>query len=165
MTVSIIAAMDRNRLIGKGSGLPWRLPADLRHFKQRTMGHHLIMGRKTYDTLGGKPLPGRSIVVVTRRDDFESDFARSAPNLADAIEMCGDDPEIFIAGGAEIYRLALDVADRMILTHIDAELEGDTWFPLWDESQWRLVSREDHDPDEKNPWPWAFAVYERRLRD
>lgn len=161
MTISIIAAMDRNRLIGKGSGLPWRLPADLRHFKQRTMGHHLIMGRKTYDTLGGVPLPGRPIVVVTRQEGFRSDFARAATSLADAVAMCEGDDEIFVAGGAEIYKLALDVADRMILTHIDAVFEGDTWFPEWDRSSWRLVSREEHDPDEKNSWPWTFSVYER----
>lgn len=159
-TISIIAAMDRNRLIGRDGDLPWRLPADFRHFKATTMGHHLIMGRRTFESMPGI-LAGRTIVVVTRQNDYGAEGALVASSIDDALEMSRGDDEIFIAGGALIYRQALAIVDRMYLTFIDAAFEGDTWFPEWDASLWKEVSRVDHEPDEKNRWPYAFVVLER----
>ncbi len=160
MIVSLIAAMDRNRLIGQGAGLPWKLSADLRYFKKTTMGHHLILGRKTFETLKG-PLPGRDIIVVTRQSGYRSDFAKTVSTIEDALALCEGDEEPFIAGGAEIYRMALPLTHRMYLTHIEARFEGDTWFPKWNEEEWNVISRDKHEPDEKNQWKFSFVVYER----
>ena len=160
MIVSLIAAMDRNRLIGREGGLPWKLPADLKHFKQTTMGHHLILGRKTYESLAG-PLPGREIIVVTRRDGYDASFGRVVGSIDEALDLCQGDDQPFIAGGAEIYRLALPITHRMHLTHVEATFEGDTWFPEWSTDDWDVVTREKHEPDEKNSWPWSFVIYER----
>lgn len=160
MKLTIIAAMDPNRLIGRGHGLPWRLPADLKHFKTQTMGHSMIMGRRTWETLAGS-LAGRTNVVVTHQPDYRAENAKVAQSLEEALNLVSEEDEVFIAGGAEIYRQMLDRSDRMVLTLIHHAFEGDTWFPEWDPALWRLVSREDHEPDEKNQWPWSFLVYER----
>ncbi len=159
--ISLIAAMDENRLIGRDRGMPWRLPADLRHFKRLTMGHHVIMGRKTYETLPG-PLPGREIIVVTRSSDYLPEHGRAAHTIEEALAMSAEDDERFVAGGAEIYRHTLPLAGRLYLTEIHAAFQGDTWFPDCDLSGWNLVSREDHEPDEKNRWAYSFLLYERR---
>jgi dihydrofolate reductase len=161
--ISIIAAIASNGVIGRAGGLPWHMPTDLKRFKRVTMGHHLLVGRKTWDEVG-KPLPGRTLVVITRDRKFRLDGAIVTHSLEDALQATGNDGEVFIAGGGEIYRQALPVAQRMYLTLIHAEVDGDTLFPEFDEDEWEIVEREDHDADEKNEYPFSFVVYER-VRD
>ena len=160
--VSLIVAMSANRVIGRDGDLPWHLPADLRHFKKTTMGHHLIIGRATWDELG-RPLPGRTMVVVTRKRDFSADGVLVAHSLAGALSQVRDDQEPFIGGGAEIYRRALDaeVVDRLYITRIHAEVEGDTFFPAIDLGGWLLADRVDHPADEKNEFAYSFERYDR----
>ena len=163
MTVSIIAILAANDVIGRDNDLPWHMPADLKRFKTLTMGHHLIMGRKTFDSIR-RPLPGRINVVVTRNVDFSPDgvaVARSVDEAISKAEAAGDE-EIFIAGGAEIFAQTLHRADRMYLTRLHAEIEGDTYFPEFDDvNEWKLVDAEHFEPDEKNAWPYSFLTYER----
>ena len=163
MAVSLIVAVSENGVIGRDGGLPWRLSADLKHFKRTTMGHHLIIGRHTWDEVG-QPLPGRVMVVVTRSRDLEAEGATIVHSLDEALEVARDDDEPFIGGGAHIYRMALanDLVDRIYLTRIHAEVEGDTIFPNFDLEMWELVSEEHHLADEKNEHPYSFLVYERR---
>jgi dihydrofolate reductase len=161
MKLSIIVAMAANAVIGKDNGLPWRLRADLARFKRLTMGHHLLMGRKTWESIG-RPLPGRTMVVITRRDGVSAAGIRIAESIEEALEIArgAGETEAFVAGGAEIYRQMLDRADRLYLTRIHAEIEGDTFFPEIDWSRWREVKREDRDPDDRNPLPFSFIDYE-----
>ena len=131
---SIIAAMDQNRVIGIDNKLPWRLPADLAHFKALTMGHHMVMGRKTYESLpGGKPLPGRTSVIVTRDAAFSAPGCIVAHSLDEAVAACAGDDEAFFIGGADMYRQALDVAQRLYLTEVKTAVAGDAWFPEFDQ--------------------------------
>jgi dihydrofolate reductase len=163
MTVSMIVAVSSNGVIGRDGGLPWYLPADLKHFKRATMGHHLIIGRRTWEELG-KPLPGRTMVVVTRSRQFAADGATIVGSLEQALDLTAADDEPFIGGGAQIYRIALarDLVDRIYLTRIQAEIEGDTFLPEIDWEDWQLVSEEHHEADEKNEYPHSFLVYERK---
>jgi dihydrofolate reductase len=162
MTISLIVAVSENLVIGKDGDLPWHLPADLRHFKNTTMGHHLIIGRRTWDEVGG-PLPGRKMVVITRSRTFSAEGATVVHSLEEALEAAADDSEPFIGGGAYIYRMALarDLVDRLYITRIHAEVEGDTFFPEVDFEDWNLLSEEHHEADEKNEHPYSFLVYER----
>ena len=160
--VSIIAAVADNGVIGRDQDLPWHLPADLKRFKRITSGHHMIMGRKTWESIGCRPLPGRPTIVVTRSRSYSAENARVANSVIRAIEMAAQDDEAFIAGGEGIYRAALPIADRMYITRIHADFEGDTRFPDFDPSRWRVVSEERHEPDDKNRYPYTFLVYERR---
>ena len=161
--VSLIVAMSANRVIGRDGDLPWHLPVDLRHFKKTTMGHHLIIGRATWDEVG-KPLPGRTMVVVTRNRDFSADGVLIAHSVEEALALARDDDEPFIGGGAEIYRqaLAVDLVDRLYITRVHAHVEGDTFFPPVDLDQWLLADRVDHSADEKNEHPYTFERYDRR---
>lgn len=161
--VSLIVAMSSNGVIGRDGDLPWHLPADLRHFKKTTMGHHLIIGRATWDEVG-KPLPGRTMVVVTRNRDFKVDGVLVAHSVDEALAQVRDDNEPFIGGGAEIYRQALDagIPDRLYITRVHANVEGDTFFPAIDLDRWLLADRVDHPADEKNEYPYAFERYDRR---
>ncbi len=163
MTVSLIVAVSENGVIGRDGGLPWRLSADLKHFKKTTMGHHLIIGRRTWDEVG-KPLPGRAMVVITRSRRFAPEDVRVAHSLEQALDIAHDDDEPFISGGALIYRRALEneLVDRIYLTRVHAEVEGDTFFPKLDLEDWELVSEEHHETDERNEFPYSFLVYERR---
>jgi dihydrofolate reductase len=142
-TLSIVAAMAKNGVIGIGNRLPWHLPEDLKHFKAITMGHHIIMGRKTYESIG-RPLPGRTTVIVTRDPAYRAPGCLTAASLDGAVAICGDDPEVFFVGGAELYAQALPRADRLYLTEIQAAYEGDAWFPAFDLGQWRELSRQVH---------------------
>jgi dihydrofolate reductase len=162
MRVSLIVAVSKNGVIGREGDLPWHLPADLSHFKRTTMGHHLIIGRRTWDEVG-KPLPGRTMVVVTRNRRFAPEGARVVRSVEQALEVAAGDDEPFIAGGSQIYRICLgrDLVDRVYLTRIHAEVEGDTFFPEFDLDEWELVSEEHHDADEKNEFDHSFLVYER----
>ncbi len=161
MIVSLIAAMAENRVIGRADTLPWRLPQDMKRFKRLTMGHTVVMGRKTYETLDG-PLPGRRNVVLSRDPDRRYDGADVVATLDQALRLAGDDDEVFIAGGAELYRLAIDRADRIYLTVVHAEPDGDAFFPPFDESDWVLQADEPHEADERHGHAFSFRVYRRR---
>jgi dihydrofolate reductase len=161
--VSLIVAMSSNGVIGRDGDLPWHLPADLRHFKKTTMGHHLIIGRATWDEVG-KPLPGRTMVVVTRNREFSAEGVLVAHSVDEALALVGNDEEPFIGGGAEIYRQALEagIPDRLYITRVHAHVEGDTIFPPIDLDGWLLADRVDHPADEKNEYPYTFECYDRR---
>ena len=161
--VSLIVAVSSNGVIGRDGDLPWHLPADLRHFKKTTMGHHLIIGRATWDEVG-KPLPGRTMVVVTRNRSFGADGVLVAHSVEAALALARDDDEPFIGGGAEIYRQALEAGfvDRLYITRVHADVEGDTLFPSIDLDQWFLADQIDHPADEKNDHPYSFERYDRR---
>jgi dihydrofolate reductase len=159
--LSLIAAMARNRVIGIDNKLPWHLPADLQHFKATTLGKPMIMGRKTWESLPGL-LPGRPHIVVSRDPGYVAEGAQVADSLEAAIALAGElADEAMIIGGANLYAQALPLADRLYLTLVDAELEGDAWFPDFDEDDWRLDAREDHAPDDRNPYPYRFLSYTR----
>jgi dihydrofolate reductase len=153
--------MAENRVIGRDGGLPWRLPADMRHFKQLTTGHAVIMGRRTYDSVG-EPLAGRRNIVVTRDAGLRYDGVETVHDLEHALSLAGTDDEIFVAGGAEIYRLALPHADRIYLTVVHASVDGDTVFPEFSLDEWVLTSDVRHETDERHAYPYSFRVYERR---
>jgi dihydrofolate reductase len=159
--VSLIAALAANRAIGRGGQLPWHLPPDLARFKRLTLGHTLLMGRKTFDSFG-RPLPGRPIVVVTRNPAWPAPPGVSVARTVDEGLAIAAGPEVFVAGGAEIYRAALPRADRLYLTFLEQEFAGDTFFPEVDWKDWRLVEDERHGPGEGAPFPYRFATYERR---
>lgn len=154
MQTVIVAAVARNGVIGVGGRLPWRIPEDLARFKRLTMGNALVMGRATFESIG-RPLPGRSNIVLTRRPGWSHDGVDTADSLEAAREIATSrGQKVFIAGGAEVYRTALAIADRMELTQVDAEPEGDTTFPDVDWSQWQLTNREPHQG-------FAFVTYDR----
>jgi dihydrofolate reductase len=162
--IALIAAIAENGALGRDGGLPWRLPADLKRFKRLTLGHHLILGRRTWETLDA-PLPGRIPVVVTRRGGLPAGILHAATvEAALAIATGAGDALPFVGGGAEIFRLALeaDRIDRLYLTRIHQAFDGDTWFPAYEESRFRLVAREDHTVAEGHPHPFSFLDYERR---
>ena len=161
MLVSIVAAMDRNRLIGRKNQLPWHLPADLAHFKRITMGKPIIMGRGTYESIG-RPLPGRTKLVLTRSVDFHAEGVTVVRSLQQALEAAAGAQEVMIIGGSSIYELALPLADRLYLTHIEHGYEGDAWFPEFDQAQWRVIASETHVADQKNPCAYRFVTYERK---
>lgn len=156
--ISIIAAMARNRVIGIANTLPWRLPEDLKHFKALTLGHHILMGRKTWESLPGK-LPGRTSVVITRSQDLQAPGCMVANSIEEAIAACDKDDEIFFIGGEELYRQALDVADRIYLTEIKADFAGDAWFPEFDASLWQETGRRPCKAE--NGLECDFVVYDK----
>ncbi len=157
-TLNVIAAMAKNRVIGIRNTLPWHLPEDLKHFKALTLGHHIIMGRKTYESIG-RPLPGRTTVIVSRDADYRIEGCLTATCIDAAITACGEDPEIFFVGGAEMYAQVLPRADRLYLTEIQAEYEGDAWFPEFDHTAWKAVDRQVH--VNAGGLGYHFVVYER----
>lgn len=157
--ISLISALARNGVIGINNALPWRLPEDLKYFKSLTLGHHILMGRKTYESIG-KPLPGRTTVIITRGNFPAPEGVKIAHSLREAIEICGDDEEIFFVGGADLYGQALPLADRLYLTEIQAEFAGDAWFPEFDRKRWREVRRDARHADTSG-MRYDFVVYER----
>jgi len=161
--LSIIAILAANNVIGRNNALPWHMGADLKRFKALTMGHHMIMGRRTYESIGSRPLPGRPTIVITHDDGFPPNGALIAQSADEALALVApSEDEVFIAGGATIYELFLHRADRMYLTRIHADVEGDTVFPEFDDvSEWRLVDSEHFEADEKNDYPYTFLTYER----
>ena len=158
--IALIAALAENRVIGRENRLPWRLPADLRRFKSVTMGKPVIMGRKTYESIG-KPLPGRSNIVVTRDPDYRAQGCQVVHSLEQALEAGAGHAEVMVIGGAELYREALGRAERMYLTLIRAEVDGDTLFPDIEPQQWRELERESHCADEKNQYDYDFVTLQR----
>jgi dihydrofolate reductase len=158
MNLTLIAAMGENRVIGKDNDLIWHMPNDLKHFKQLTSGHHIIMGRKTYESVG-KPLPKRTNIIVTRDNNYKAEGCIVVNRIEDAIEIASGDEQPFITGGAEIYKLALPFAHTIELTLIHGTFEGDTFFPEFDEKNWKLESKEAHSADERNPFAYTFLRY------
>jgi len=158
--ISLVAALARNRAIGIRGRLPWRLPEDLRRFKSLTLGHPVIMGRKTYEAVG-KPLPGRDNIIITRALDYDAHGCRVVHTLAAALGAAAGADELFVIGGAEIYAASLPLAQRLYLTEIDADFEGDTFFPEFDRSAWRVVSRQARSADGPGGVRYDFVLYER----
>lgn len=160
--ISIIVAMAQNNAIGINNTLPWRCPEDLKHFKALTMGHHMIMGRKTFDSIG-KPLPGRTTVVVSRNRELKIEGCIVAHSLNEAITACAGDDEIFIVGGAELYSQALPLANKMYLTEIQQEISGDAFFPAFDLDEWSEVAREQRSQEIPQPLAYHFITYQRSI--
>lgn len=164
MRLGMIVAMDLDGVIGRDSDLPWHLPADLKHFKDTTMGCPMIMGRRTYDAIG-RPLPGRTSVVITRDDEWYVPGVEIVNSIAEALDIAGieagADGWAWVIGGGAIYAALLPHCERLLVTHVEARVEGDTWFPYIDWDQWVEVSREQHPVDEKNTIASAVATYER----
>lgn len=158
--ISFIVAMDRQRLIGKNKSLPWHLPADLQYFKRITTGHAVIMGRKTYESIG-KPLPNRKNLVITRQKDLHLEGCITFSSVADLLAAVGQEEEAFVIGGAEVFQQFFPVAERMYITFIDDTFQGDTYFPAYDEEEWRLVRCVEGIKDEKNPYDYRFTIWER----
>ena len=160
MILSLIVAVSKNNVIGADNGLLWQMPADLKHFKAVTMGHTVIMGRKTYDSIG-KPLPGRRNIIVTRQEKFKAQGCEVVNSLQDAVDLCTREQEVFIVGGGEVYKQAIHAADKIYLTRIYGEFEGDTVFPQINFSEWRLTKYLKHHGDAKNQYDYSFSEYER----
>ena len=156
--IFLVAAVARNGVIGAHGKLPWHLPEDLQHFKKLTLGHPVIMGRRTWASLG-KPLPGRENIVITRQPGFAAPGANVAASLEGAIALCTGEGLAFVIGGAEIYAAALSLADGLVLTEIDGDYEGDTRFPDWDRKAWRVSQKETH--TSKEGVRFDFVLYER----
>jgi len=166
MIISLIAAVAQNGVIGKNNDLPWRLPDDMKYFMQTTKGHHVIMGRKNYDSLPSKfkPLPDRTNWVVTRQQDLLAPGCRVVATIEEALRgaQTANEHEVFVIGGAEIYKLALPVAHRLYLTEIKSNIPGDVFFPEVDKSLWKETSRKAHPADERHAHAFDFVVYERK---
>ncbi|MFZ4790531.1 MAG: dihydrofolate reductase [Candidatus Competibacteraceae bacterium] len=158
--LTLIAALARNRVIGCGNRLPWRLPADLRFFQQTTMGKPLLMGRRTWESIG-RPLPGRQMIVLSGHPDYRAAGCVVTHSLPEALTLAGAVPELMVIGGAALYEQTLSLAGRLVLTQIEAEIPGDVWFPAWDERDWRLVWEEAHVADADQNWPYRFQRWER----
>lgn len=160
--ISLIWAMDENRVIGHHNQLPWRLPEDLKFFKRVTMGHPIAMGRKTYESIG-KPLPGRENIVITRDQNFDPEGCNVMNSMEEFFDFAGQrEDEVFVIGGAEIFKEVLPRADKLYLTLIHKQFEGDTFFPVFDIDKWQLESREPGLKDEKNPYDYEFLIYKRK---
>ena len=154
--------MARNSVIGKDNKLPWRLSIDLKRFRALTMAHHIVMGRKTFESIG-RLLPGRKTVIISRNPQFRFEGAVVVPSVDAALAACDDDPEIFFIGGAEIYRQVLDRVDRIYLTEVDAQVDGDAHFPPLDRQGWQETSQEKFPANELNDYPHRFTILDRIL--
>jgi len=159
--ISLIAAMAENRVIGRDNQLPWRLPADLKHFKALTVGKPIIMGRKTWESLPGL-LPDRPHIVVTSDQSYQAEGCTVTHSIEEALTAAGDVSEVMIVGGGAFYQQMLPQADRMYLTLVHTEIEGDAYFPEYDVADWQEIEREGHDPDDKNAYAYSFITLERK---
>ncbi|MCP4491781.1 MAG: dihydrofolate reductase [Gammaproteobacteria bacterium] len=158
--VSLICAMDRNRLIGNNNQLPWHLPADLKMFKKTTLGKPVVMGRKTYESIG-KALPGRLNIVITSRLDWSAAGCDVANSIDQALELAGESEEVMLIGGASLYMQTIDIADTIYLTIINHSFSGDTWFPEVNLKHWKIATREIFEPDQENQYFFSFVKYIR----
>lgn len=159
MTISIVVAIAENHAIGKDNKLLWHLPNDLKHFKEITSGHTVIMGRKTYDSVG-RPLPNRRNIIITRQP-IEIEGCEVVNSVEAALALCAGTPEVFIVGGAEIYKQVMHLTDKIFLTIVHANIEGDTYFPEIEPAIWKETQRQDHEANEKNALPYSFITLER----
>lgn len=166
MIVSLIAALAENRTIGKNNDLPWHLPDDMKFFMETTKDHHVIMGRKNYDSIPQKfrPLPKRTNIVVTRQKDFQAPGCVVVNSITEGLALAkkNNEPEVFIIGGADIYKQSMPEADRLYLTEIKATIEGDTFFPEFDKKNWKETMRQSHAADERHVYAFDFVIYERK---
>jgi dihydrofolate reductase len=154
--------MAENGVIGRDNALPWHLPNDLKRFKALTTGHSILMGRRTFESIG-RALPDRRTIVITRNPEFQAQGAEAAHSLDQALAMTRGEDEVFVVGGAELYRAALPQADRIYLTMVHAAVEGDVRFPAWNRSRWQLVEFVRHGTDARHEFPYSFRRYDRRL--
>lgn len=167
MKKSLIVALSQNHVIGRNNKLPWYLPNDLKYFKQVTMGMPIVMGRKTYESIG-KPLPGRTNIIVTRNQEWSADGVRTVHSLEEAFALAESIAEIdgrselMIIGGDQIYKAALPLVDRMYLTEVHAHVEGDAYFPTFDKDEWNIVGCENFDAVDPNPYDYSFVVLDRK---
>lgn len=161
--ISLLVAMAKNRVIGANGGIPWHLPSELKLFKSLTMGHHMVMGRKTYESIN-RLLPGRTTVIVTRQRDYTIPGAIVVHSVKEALDASKGDEEIFVIGGADLFRETLPIANRIYLTIVDAEPAGDTFMPEFDMGEWQETSSRSFEPDEKHVHGYHFAIYDRSLR-
>jgi dihydrofolate reductase len=159
MNISIVVAMSSNSLIGRDGDLPWHLSADLQHFKSITMGKPIVMGRLTYESIG-RPLPGRENIVLTRDPDYKADGCTIVHDLEQITSRCSGTEEIMVIGGAQLYIETIPLANKLFITEVHAELDGDTFFPDFDRKQWREIERQHFDADEKNDFDYSFVVLE-----
>lgn len=161
MQRSLVVAMDRNRVIGRDNQLPWRLPADLAYFKKVTMGHPVVMGRRTYESIG-KPLPGRLNIVVSRNPGFSAPGCTVVASLQAAWKAAGDAQEVSVIGGSSVFAETLPLADVIHLTEVEAEVPGDTYFPPFDRGEWLEIEVSHHPADERHAYPFRILRLERR---
>ncbi len=159
--ISLIAAMASNRVIGINNTLPWHLPADFKHFKAVTMGKPILMGRKTYESIG-RPLPGRKNIIITHNTSYSAQGCIVVNSIDEALAQTKDDAEVMVIGGASFYQQTLPIAQRIYLTIIHHEFEGDAHFVELDNRTWKEIDREDYEPDEKNSYPYSFLTLERQ---
>ena len=161
--ISIVAAVADNYAIGKGNKLPWHLPADLKHFRELTTGHAVVMGKRTFESLPNGPLPNRRNVVLTSvMSEGVNEGYFEADSLEDAFYLCEKEEKVFIVGGAAVYRQSLEIAESLYITWVHHEFSADIYFPEVDFSKWEEVSRQDKSADEKNPYPYSFVHYKRK---
>ena len=160
MCVSIIVAMAENNVIGRDMDLPWHISADLKRFKALTMGHHIVMGRKTYESIG-RLLPGRTTVIITRQENYQVEGALVVNSLEEAQAVAAGDSELFIIGGGQIYELAMPFADKLHVTRVHTKVDGDTRFPQVQWDNWALINTERHSADEKNDYDYTFESYHK----
>ena len=162
MTLTSIVAIADNGVIGNNNDLVWHLPADLKHFKRLTKNHHIIMGRKTWESIGAKPLPKRTHIVISRNTNYIANGALVVASVEDAIKAIKDDDQPFIVGGAQIYKAAMPFINRLEITHVHAHLEGDTHFPEWEKENWNLVSENLYRKDENHVFDFTFTRYDKK---
>ena len=163
MIVSLVAAAAENNVIGKNNTLPWCMPADMKFFKNLTMGHTVVMGRKTYESMG-KPLPGRKNIIITRNKDYKAEGCVVLSSFSDVLEHCKAESEIYVIGGAEIFHQQMNSADKIYLTRIHHSFEGDAYFPDIDMNEWAEAKRTDFSADEKNHYNYSFIEFSRRKK-
>ena len=161
MMISLIAAVAKNGVIGVDNSMPWHLPADMKFFRETTMGKPLVMGRKTFESIGSKPLPGRTNIVITRDRNFRAENCLLVHSIDDALAAADGSDEVMIMGGSSFYEQMLTRADRIYLTQVHADIEGDAWFPELKSGSWKEISRQDFSADEKNPFDYSFVILER----
>lgn len=158
--IFIIAAVANNGIIGSNNQLIWRLPADLKHFKELTLGHTIIMGRKTFESIG-KPLPGRKSIIITRDTNYQHENCIVVHSIEEALK-CAESKQVFIIGGAEIYKQCIGIATKLFLTHVHSSFEGDAYFPSISAENWQIEDTKAFEADEKNPYPYSFVSYSRK---
>lgn len=162
MTITLIAAMDRNRTIGKGNAMPWKLPAEMAFFKANTLGKTVLMGRKTFESLGGKPLPNRRNIVLTRQTDLELPGSEIVHSVEEALRLIPEDEELMIIGGSDIYAQFLPYANKILLTEVETEIiGGDAVFPEFNPKEWRRIVGDRKEPDERNAYAFTFVTHDR----
>jgi len=162
MIISIIVAMGKNRVIGNKGKLPWHMPADMKYYRDKTKGKPIIMGRKTFESMGSKPLPDRTNIIITHDQDYKAEGAIVAHSADEALKAAGNTEEVMIIGGSHIYKEFLPKANRIYLTIIEGEFKGDAFFPEYDITEWKEISYEEHERDKDNPYDYRFVVLERK---